>query len=304
MPLLSSGRISVSVPATSANLGPGFDSLGLALGLRDTVEVQVGGSELRITVDGVGRDDLPRDEKHLVYVAMMAALTQMGAHADGVHLHCRNVIPHSRGLGSSSAAIVAGVVAARALVEGGADLLDDQAAFAVAAELEGHPDNVAPALLGGFTIACPRPGGWVAVPAEIHPDIATVVFFPDEPVHTAVARGILPVSVSHRRAAANAGCAALLVAALRQRPDLLLVATQDRLHQEFREQAMPDSLALMRTLRSEGVPAVISGAGPAVLAFVSASDRDEVAGRVPGGWNVLQLPVDRRGALVLREEEP
>jgi homoserine kinase len=292
------GPVRVSVPATSANLGPGFDSLGLALSLRDELEGEVTGAGLVVEVDGEGAEDVPRDESHLVVRAMRAAFRAMDAEPPGLRLHCRNVIPHSRGLGSSSAAIVAGVVLARALVAGGQLLMDDQALLRLAADIEGHPDNVAPALLGGFVICGREEGEWFAVPAGVDPRVAAVVFVPPTPVETKVARGLLPDAVPHADAAANSGRTALLVAALAGRPEHLLTATRDYLHQDYREPAMPESLTLVRVLRADGVPATVSGAGPTVLAFTSDGDSAAVAARCPAGWQAHRLAVDREGAVI------
>ncbi len=304
------GPVRVSVPATSANLGPGFDSLGLALDHRDVVTAQVvegrrgrDAGAPRIVVRGSGEGALPLDERHLVHRAMRAAFERMGTDLPSVDLACDNVVPHARGLGSSSAAIVAGICAARGLVAGGSLLMDDDAVLALATELEGHPDNVAPALLGGFTVAY-RDGAHVhAVGLEVDPRVEVVAFVPPEGVRTEVARGLLPASVPHADAAANAGRAALLVAALGHRPEMLLAATEDRLHQDYREPAMPETLALVRSLRAEGVPAVVSGAGPTVLVLTDRKRRDELVLRAPRDWAALAVPVDRRGALVTLPEE-
>jgi len=290
--------VRVSVPATSANLGPGFDSLGLALSLRDELEAQVTSSGLSVEVEGEGADGVPRDESHLVVRAMRAAFDAMGAQPPGLRLRCHNAIPHSRGLGSSSAAIVAGVVLARAVVAGGQLLVDDDALLRLAADVEGHPDNVAPALLGGFVISGQEAGEWYAVPAGVDPRVRAVVFVPPTPLETTVARGLLPDTVPHADAAADAGRTALLVAALAGRPEHLLAATRDFLHQEYREPAMPESIALVRALRGDGVPAVVSGAGPTVLAFTSDGDVDSVAARCPDGWQLHRLTVDGEGAIL------
>lgn len=302
MPNLLSGQVSVTVPATSANLGPGFDALGLALDLRDRVTAEVldeptaGGPE--IVIEGEGAETVPRDAGHLVHRAMEAAFAHMGCETPTVRLHCHNVIPHGRGLGSSSAAIVAGLCAARGLVAGGSLLMDDDAVFSLAAGIEGHPDNVAPAFYGGFTIAYADGGRFHATSVSVDPRVCAVAFVPPQPVETKVARGLLPDTVPHADAAANAGRAALLVAALSGRPELLLPATEDRLHQRFREPAMPESLALVDALRADGLPAVISGAGPTVLVLTDATSRDAVLGRVPQGWRVLALAVENHGARV------
>lgn len=290
------GPVSVSVPATAANLGPGFDSLGLALDLRDELTAAVTGSGLVIEVTGAGADDVPIGEEHLVVRAMRAAFAEMGEQPAGLRLSCTNRIPHGRGLGSSSAAIVAGVGLARALVAGGTLLMDDAAAFDLAARLEGHPDNVAPAFYGGFTISGEADGTFYAVTAGLDPRICAFAFVPPTPLATSAARGLLPASVPHAEAAANAGRAALLVAALSARPEHLFRATEDFLHQRYREAAMPESLALVRKLRAEGIAAVVSGAGPTVLAFTD--EFSDLGGWCPDGWSSRRMHLDRDGLLV------
>jgi homoserine kinase len=291
------GPVRVTVPATSANLGPGFDAFGLALSMRDTLQAEVSDGGLRIEVTGAGADDVPRDESHLVVRSMRAAFAAMDAEPAGLVLRCDNVIPHGRGLGSSSAAIVAGVSLARALVAGGQLLLDDEALFQLAADIEGHPDNVAPAFYGGFVISGREGDEWYAVAAGVDPRVSAVVFVPPTAVETRVARGLLPDVVPHADAAANSGRAALLVAALAGRPEHLLVATRDYLHQEQREPAMPESLALVHALRADGIAAVISGAGPTVLALTGSGDGDLMA-RAPQGWACHALDIESAGVLV------
>ncbi|HZJ06649.1 MAG TPA: homoserine kinase [Nocardioidaceae bacterium] len=292
------GRVRVSVPASSANLGPGFDSLGLALDLRDRVVAEVAGSGVAITVTGEGAGQVPVDEQNLVYRASARAFMQMGREVPSLSLRCENLIPHGRGLGSSSAAIVAGICAARGLVPGGSLLMDDAAVFSLAATMEGHPDNVAPAFFGGFTIARSEGEGFLATIVRIDPRVNVVVFVPPTPVETTAARGLLPEFVPHASAAANAGRTALLVAALSGRPDLLFPATEDRIHQDYREPAMPQTLRLVRELRSHAVAAVVSGAGPSVLAFADASELGQLKSQAPEGWQALVLRVDRDGARV------
>ncbi len=299
MPTFVSGPVEVSVPATSANLGPGFDSLGIALALRDVLTGEVTDEPgVRLTVAGMGEGQVPLDASHLVYRAMCAAFAEMGCDVPGVRLHCENRIPHSRGLGSSSAAIVGGICLARGLVAGGSLLMDDDAVFTLAARLEGHPDNVAPAFFGGFTIALSEGDRFQATVVAVDPRVRVVAFVPPESLATSVARGLLPETVPHDAAAANAARAALLVVALSGRPELLLPATEDFLHQCYREHAMPESLRLMHDLRADGVAAVVSGAGPTVLAFVDASTRSDVRRRVPAGWDAVDLAVDPTGAKV------
>jgi homoserine kinase len=285
--------VRVRVPATSANLGPGFDAFGLALRLHDEVTARVSTSGVRVTVTGEGAGELAGDESHLVVRSMYAAFDRLGGRPAGIELTCDNRIPQARGLGSSSAAIVAGLLAARALVDGGAERLDDAAVLRLASELEGHPDNVAPCLLGGFTIAWVSDDGAQAVTlapaAAVHP----VVFVPTERGLTAHARAALPPTVPHADAARNAGRAGLLVHALTADPSLLLPATEDRLHQQYRAPAAPATFALVNALRAGGIPAVVSGAGPSVLAFQSPGESP-----VTAGWRLLDVGIDARGAVV------
>ncbi|HYJ66530.1 MAG TPA: homoserine kinase [Nocardioidaceae bacterium] len=290
--------IAVRAPATSANLGPGFDALGLALSWHDGVEVRVTGSELAVEVTGEGAESVVRDETHLVVRSMLAAFDAIGVgQPAGLVVRCHNRIPHGRGLGSSAAAIVTGIVAARALVSDGPERLDEAAALRLAAELEGHPDNVAACLLGGLTVAWADGDGARAL--TVSPDVRVVAMVPPHSVSTEAARGLLPELVPHADAARNAGRAALLVAALTSyaRPDVLLAATDDRLHQTYRAPAMPDSYSLVQRLRADGIAAIISGAGPTVVALLPAdADPEAVRGRTPDGWRCLAPGVDARGA--------
>jgi homoserine kinase len=295
---LVEGPVTVTVPATSANLGPGYDALGLALTLHDRVTAEVVDAGLSVTVEGEGADSVPRDETHLVHRAMARAFERMGCPVPALRLHCANSIPHGRGLGSSSAAIVAGLSLARALVGGGSLVMDDDAMFALAAEIEGHPDNVAPACYGGFTVAYDRGGRFRATTAPVDPRVCAVAFVPPDPVQTHTARAMLPDRIGFADAAANAGRAALLVAALGGRPDLLFDATEDRLHQSYRAPAMPGSARLVADLRADGLPAVISGAGPTVLVLTDPASQSDVASRCPEGWVAHELSVEHRGARV------
>ncbi len=275
----------VRAPATSANLGPGFDCLGLALELRDRVTFELAEGD-SVLVTGEGEGEVPTGPDHLVLASFHRAFQQCGMTAPHVALTCENVIPHGRGLGSSSAAITAGIAGARAF---GADL-DDEQALALATEIEGHPDNVAPALLGGLTIAW---SGNVGQAVSLQPVVTRVnVAIPLQRLSTQTARGLLPESVPYRDAVHAIGRAALMVAALTQNPEHLLAATEDRLHQDYRKPAYPQSWDLVQDLRACEVPAAISGAGPSVIAFGPAA--------VPSGWRLLELPVARQGVLVQR----
>jgi len=297
VPSFRAAPVRVRVPATSANLGPGFDSAGLALSLYDDVMVRIADSGLSVDVAGEGADELPRDKRHLVVKSLRAAFDRLGGQPRGLEVVCANRIPQSRGLGSSSAAICAAIVAARALVVGGAETLDDDAALALANELEGHPDNVAACLRGGATFAWGDPVRVLRLDA--HADLAPVAFVPATRSSTKKVRGMLPATVPFADAALNAGRAALLATALSTNPELLYDATEDRLHQQYRAPAMPRTATLVAKLRASGVPAIVSGAGPTVLALVRTAEVDEVVKRVPGGWSVLPLEVEREGARVV-----
>lgn len=298
------GPVTVQVPATSANLGPGFDCLGLALGLYDrlTAEVIAGGLEIEIV--GEGENTLPRTERHLVVRAMRATFKILGVEPSGLRLRFENSIPQSRGLGSSSAAIVGGIALARALTVDGTRFDDDSMLF-LANQLEGHPDNVAPAVVGGFVISGQSVISgqttdevW-ALSAPIADSISAVAFVPGRGVSTEAARGLLPKEIPHQVAAANTGRAAILVAALAGAPEQLLRGTEDFLHQEFRSSAMPESFALVQDLRARGKAAFISGAGPTVLVLGTAQDLDGVQELSPSGWAVHALPVDQSGVRVV-----
>lgn len=300
MPPFRAAAVRVRVPATSANLGPGFDSAGLALSLYDDVVVRVTDGGLQVDVEGEGADEVARDGTHLVVASLRAAFDRLGGQPPGLAVECTNRIPHARGLGSSSAAIVAAVVAARALVHGGEQLLDDDACLQLANSLEGHPDNVAACLRGGVTFTWLRDDGSPGVVRlEAHAELAPVAFVPSTRSSTAAVRGLLPATVPYADAVHNAARAALLPYALTVDPALLLPATADRLHQDYRAPAMPETAALVARLRERGVPAVVSGAGPTVLALTTKATRGEVISADEPGWSVRPLDVETRGAHVV-----
>ncbi len=283
------------MPATSANLGPGFDAFGLALGLYDELTVTPAES-ISVEVSGAGAGEVALDETHLVVRALRAGLDSLGVSVPGFVLQCTNRVPHGRGLGSSSAAIVGGIAAAYGLA--GVEL-DREHVVALANELEGHPDNVAAAALGGFTTAWVDGGVGRAVRNDPVADLRATVYVPEVEVLTKQARGLLPDVVPHADAAANAGRAALLVTAITSRPGLLMTATEDRLHQEYREPVMPETLALVHKLRGSGWAAVVSGAGPTVLVLDALSGKEIPAlPAAPDGWTRHDLAIDPAGVQV------
>lgn len=281
--------VRLRVPGSSANLGPGFDALGLALGIYDTVEI-TRAEQCAVEVTGQAADEVPRDERHLVLRALRVAEEHLGVRIGAVELRCDNEIPHSRGLGSSAAAIVAGIAAAYWLT--GHEL--DEDALQLAAEFERHADNVAASLFGGLQLTWSRHGRYGAVGFATHPGVCPIALVPEQRSATHATRGLLPESVPHADAAFNASRTALAVHALTAAPELLLTATEDRLHQHYREPAWPSSSKLVCDLREHQVPAAISGAGPTVLAF---GELPELV--TAEGFRAMPLPVDAEGVRLL-----
>ena len=296
--------VRVRVPASSANLGPGFDSVGLALGLWDTCTATVTDEPgLRIDVTGEGSAQVPRDASHLVHRTMLRAWEELGvAPPPGLSLACHNEVPHGRGLGSSATAIVTGIVAAQALHDvcrgAGAslDLVDLAFANALGALLEGHPDNSSASVFGGLTLSWAEGDGVETLRLQPHPDVDPVVVVPAEQLSTAKARSVLPTHVRHADAARNSGRTALLVHALTHDPAYLLPATREWLHQEARRESFAPSMALVDALRERGHAAVISGAGPSVLVLTTRAGAAEVEAAVPPSWRVLRPGVPEAGA--------
>ncbi|MBB2956900.1 homoserine kinase [Pseudoclavibacter helvolus] len=296
-------RVEVKVPATSANLGPGFDTLGLALAVYDTLVVESApAGVLEIDVEGVGADSVPRDGSHLVVQSIAHTLNGLGYELPGLRIRAVNTIPHGRGMGSSGAAIVSGVMAAAALVSNDVEL-DADTLLRFATELEGHPDNVAPCLFGGLTIAWVGESGPRSKQLLVHRGVSPIVLIPTETMSTKLARSLQPESVPHADAIFNLSRSALLVAALVQSPELLFEATEDRLHQSYRASAMPFTSGLVAELRAAGLPAVVSGAGPSVLVLCDSPEQRLQAAAVAQAntqtqWNAIMPAVDFLGATV------
>ena len=297
--------IQVSVPASSANLGPGFDALALALDIRDIYVAQILDEEaFDVDVTGEGAEEVKRDGKHLVIKAMMRGFEFMGGKPRGIALRALNQIPHGRGLVSSAAAIVGGLNLARSLVLSGNSLMNDDDLIALATDLEGHPDNVAAAALGGATISWMEervgvPTG-CAVRFSVEQSIRALLLIPNTQLSTGKARKMLPEMVPHRDATINAGRSALLVHALTVRPDLLYAATEDHLHQQYRREGMPKSVDLVNRLRGAGVAAMISGAGPSVLVLHNSTEaeHDDIVKSAGDAFRALDVELSPAGAQV------
>lgn len=298
-------RVQVKVPASSANLGPGFDTLGLAVSLYDCIEVEVIPSGLDVEVNGEGAGELPLDERHLVVRALREALTAADASVSGLRVRCSNAIPQSRGLGSSAAAAVAGVAAANGLA---GSVLSTAQMIQLASSFEGHPDNAAASILGSAVVS------WTNIPVDgrtapqycaariaVHPDIRITALVPDFHASTQAVRRVLPTDVSHVDARFNVSRTAVMTVALRDDPSLLWEGTRDRLHQTYRAEVLPVTAEWVNRLRNQGYPAFLSGAGPTVMVLstqpVERSLLDEAAQR---GMRILELEVSE-GVRVVAE---
>lgn len=302
----TSRAVRVRVPATSANLGPGFDTLGIALAYGDELTAQTReAAGATVTVSGVGAGEVPTDASNLVVRSVAHVYDRLGREMPGLEISANNRIPHGRGMGSSGSAIVSGVMIAAGLLETDPEAplkLSEEQLLAFATDLEGHPDNVAPALFGGLTIAWTTPEGPKFKRLMVHRGVAPLVLVPSFTMSTALARSLQPSQVPHEDAVFNVSRSALLIAALTQSPELLLEATEDRLHQNYRGEAMPATRDLISDLRAAGHAAVVSGAGPSILVLSNGpaerlAAADLVAAR-GDDWRALLLAVDTKGATV------
>ena len=297
-------KVAVKIPATSANLGPGFDTLGMALAHYDEYSAEPTGSKLVIEIVGEGEKDAPRDESNLVFRAIKVVYDSMGKKVPVLKLVCHNNIPHGRGMGSSGAAVAGGVMLAAGLLANEVEFSEQQL-LEFATELERHPDNVAPALFGGLTVAWVDEEGPHHKKLTTHRGLSPLVLVPYNQMSTSLARSLQPQSVPHTDAVFNVSRSALLVAALTQSPELLLAATEDRLHQNYRSSAMPETSELIASLRTKGHPAVVSGAGPSVLVLEDDPQKRllaiaHVEKNFPS-WQAMPLAVDVKGASLISQ---
>jgi homoserine kinase len=294
-------KVTVKIPATSANLGPGFDTLGMALSFYDEYSAEVISSGLEIEVHGEGASDIPTDSTNLIYQTIQTVFQKVGKPVPALKLVCHNQIPHGRGMGSSGAAVSGGVMLAAGLLSGEREFTEAEL-LRFATDIEGHPDNVAPALFGGLTIAWVDDNGPHHKKLTVHRGVSPLVLVPPNQMSTKLARSLQPDSVPHTDAVFNVSRSALLVAALTQSPELMFAATEDRLHQNYRASAMPETSKLIQLLRDNGHAAVVSGAGPSVLVLeIDPQERvkamDLAKENFPS-WLPLTLAVDYKGASV------
>jgi homoserine kinase len=296
-------RVRVRVPASTTNLGPGFDTLGLALALHNRIGLELSRGPVRVEISGEGAGVLETDERNLAYRAAQRLYRELGRETPGLRVRLENAIPVSRGLGSSSTAIVGGLLAANALA---GEPLDREALLRLAVEMEGHPDNVTPALLGGFQVTSLTPEGLIHLRIPTPAGLRAVVCIPDLAVSTAEARAVLPAQYSRDDAVFNLGRVALLVAGLLTgQTDVLRPSMEDRIHQPYRARLVPGFEAAVRAALEAGAAgACLSGSGSTILALTAANEAAvggamtaavRAAG-VESRW--LALDVDDAGAVV------
>lgn len=289
-------RARVTVPGSTANLGPGFDTLGLAVGIYDTVEVEVTDSGLEVEIFGEGANELPRDSSHLVVKAINSALHAADAHAPGLKVTCTNNIPQSRGLGSSASAAVAGVIAGNTLA--GSPLSTDDV-IQLSSAFEGHPDNAAASVVGGAVVSwtdIPVDGVsqpvYRAVPLTVHPDIKATALVPNFHASTNAVRKVLPSHVTHTDARFNVSRTAVMTVAIQTHPEFLWEGTRDRLHQPYRADVLPVTAEWVNRLRNRGYAAFLSGAGPTAMVLSTEPIEQKILDAArEDGLRVLELDI-------------
>ncbi|MBI4531046.1 MAG: homoserine kinase [Candidatus Latescibacteria bacterium] len=298
-------KLRIRLPASTSNLGPGFDCLGLALRMYNWLTVEeTGESGLVIDVLGEGAGEIATDERNIVYRAMKRLFDEVGCPVPGLSMTLDNQIPITRGLGSSAAARVGGLIAANLLT---GSHFSRERLIDIAAELEGHPDNVVPALVGGLTISVTEKSYISFLRLDPPENLSAVVVVPDFHLSTQTAREILPTEIPKSDAVQNVGRASLLVGAIvRGRFDLLRTAMEDRLHQPYRERLIPGMRAILDAALDAGaLGTALSGAGPTLLALTAPEDGETIGGRMQSTWEsygirsrVFVPGVDRGGAVI------
>ncbi len=311
-------KVSVKVPATSANLGPGFDCLGIALPIYNTITIEetvLPGTGIEInmmseeneTIDEMIFDDIPRDENNIVYKAVEMLYNSIGQEPSELRINIQSQIPITRGLGSSAAVIVGGLMAANKLLGSPAD---ETAILSIATEVEGHPDNVAPAILGGFVLASQEDDGSIVYRKLDWPnDWDITVCIPDFELSTNIARSVLPDSIPRADAIFNAKHLAMLIDAVNTKDaKLMKVALQDKIHQPYREKLVPGMKEIMNAFKHEDgvLGCVLSGAGPTLLIISHKYDLDKIKSTVKEIWepqsvkvDIRTLKVETQGAVIL-----
>ena len=295
--------IRIDIPATSANLGPGFDCLGMALSLYNVIEVKKS-DKLFIEVYGEGQKSIPQNERNLTYRSYVRALAEMGKPPIPAHFKQINRIPSTRGLGSSATAVVGGILAANAMA--GANWSKERI-LKLATELEGHPDNVAPAVYGGFTVAM---GDGEDIKCQSFPiprELVPVALIPQFELSTKKARSALPKTISHKDACQNIAHASMLVACMAKRDTRTMEGIfRDKMHQPYRSPLIPGFEEMLTRCEEAGaIGAFLSGAGPTLMAVVHRLQAEEFTNilaqhiRQSGmDWKVKRLRGDNVGAKV------
>ena len=310
-------KVSVKVPATSANIGPGFDCLGLALPIYNTITIEetvLPGTGIEINLMSEGEevidemifDNIPRDENNIVYKAVEMLYNSIGQEPSELKINIQSQIPITRGLGSSAAVVVGGLIAANKLLGSPAD---ETALLSLATEVEGHPDNVAPAILGGFVLASQEDDGSIVYRKLDWPeDWDITVCIPDFELSTNIARSVLPAEVPMQDAIYNAKHLAMLVHAVTTNEKLMKIALHDKLHQPYREKLVPGMKEIMEAFKHEDgvLGCVLSGAGPAMLVISHKYDLDKIKSTVKDIWegqsvkvDIRTLKVEQQGAVIL-----
>lgn len=289
----------IKVPATSANIGPGFDCLGLALQLYNTFTIEQA-DQFSMTIEGEGKADIPTDESNLVYQTFLRACDEMGQELPNVAITQHNEIPMARGLGSSANAVVGGILCALAV--GGKEWSKEQV-LTLATEIEGHPDNVAPCIYGGFTVSICEKNVSRCISLPIDESLCPVAIIPGFELNTKQSRAALPKSLSYANAVYNIGHTAYIVAAMAKGEyNLLLDGVKDKMHQPYRASFIPLYADIMHKCYELESAAYLSGAGPTIMALMHRENAPffigEINSMLNGSWRVMQLGVDNNGAVI------